>query len=229
MFRSRDLKEFYNTECLKEEEEILRKPQILKKSEFKKISNDYSIQEKGECFNNDSTFNKDTTKLVIVGTITPPHAEYFYCSSYNRIYGYIDYALRCLNRNGERTLKELKRGLQEIHNKKVDINSLSKSEIKNRVEEIKNILKKNNIAFLDAMGNVIRKPDSPYDKDIKFCTLATDDFKEVLSCPEVKIIVNSKLAKEYAEKIGLKNTLLLSQRFNKKEEWIREIISAIKR
>ena len=173
---------------------------------------------KGECFNSDSTFNKDATKLVVVGTITPPKTQYFYCSFYNRIYGYIDYALRCLNRNGERTLKELKRGLQEIHNKKANINSPSKREIENRVEEIKNILKKNNIAFLDVMGNVIRKADSPYDKDIKFCTLATDDFKELLLCSEVKIIVNSKLAKEFAEEIGLKNTLLLSQRFNKKEE-----------
>lgn len=207
----------------------MQKPQILKKSEFDKISKEYSIAEKGQCFNSDSTFNKDTTKLVIVGTITPPNAKYFYCSFYNRIYGYIDEALRCLNRNGEKTLKELKRGLQKIHNKKVNIKPLNDTESDKRVEEIKNILKKNNIAFFDVMENVIRKEGSPYDKDIKFCTLAIDDFKELLLCSEVKIIVNSKLAKEFAEEIGLKNTLLLSQRFNKKEEWVREIISAIKK
>lgn len=44
-------------------------------------------------FNKETTLNKDT-KLVIVGTITPPNTKYFYCSYYNRIYGYIDEALQ---------------------------------------------------------------------------------------------------------------------------------------
>ena len=51
------------------------------------------------------------TKLVIVGTITPPDgAGYFYTAPRNKIYGYIDYAI---NTN----LKELKK--QFINLKKI--------------------------------------------------------------------------------------------------------------
>lgn len=175
---------------------------------------------------NKHTTLSENTKLVIVGTLTPPNTAYFYCSFYNRIYGYIDEALERLNRSGEHILKELKRGLSKVDNKHAKIDLLPQKEIDKRVELIKQILSKNGIAFLDVMDKAIRKKISSYDDDIVYYTLAINDFHNIN--PTATIIANSKLANECAVKIGVKNLVYLSQRFDKKDKWVETIIKAIK-
>jgi len=205
--------------------EIVPIPQLISEAQYLKESNGVSSKLLACSYNKNTTLSKDT-KLVIVGTLTPPDTAYFYCSFYNRIYGYIDEALKKLGRGGTKTLKELKRGLQEVHNERVNINLVNETEISSKVTSIKEILLKNGIAFLDVMDKAIRSRESPYDEDIKYYTLAKNDFKEINS--STTIIANSNLAKKCACEIGLKNVELLSQRFGKKRVWVEAIVQAIK-
>ena len=126
-------------------------------------------------FNNNHCITANT-KLVIIGTITPPAgACYFYTSPANKIYGYIDEFFH------QNTLKTLKKQLFD-----------AKSDQRIVVEKIKEELKSKKIAFLDIMKNVIRKKDSPYDNDIKYYSLD----KEGFSCipKNAFVICNSRLA-----------------------------------
>ncbi|MBR2871644.1 MAG: hypothetical protein IKB98_09780 [Clostridia bacterium] len=169
------------------------------------------------------SFNKehcvsDKTKVIIVGTITPPKGcGYFYTSPYNCIYGYIDETRKT-------NLKELKRKLKTDPTIKSDI--------------IK-ILKEERIAFLDIMKEAIRKKDSSADNDIKNFSLDYDIFEEVftniLKNNNVKVICNSRLAEEGYKRIKeeLKNKIILPdniyisqvRRLQKiwKEKWLIEI------
>lgn len=199
----------------------------LTESEFLKKVLELSIPDNliGRCFNEKTA---EDTKLIIIGTITPPKTEYFYCSYYNRIYGYIDEALAKASKTGPKTLKELKIGLQEVNNSKIKIRLLPKSDSKKNIEQIKTILSTNGIAFLDVMEKVIRKKVSPYDKDIMYYTLATSYFDDIKNKDGITFIANSQLAKQCAEEMGLKDVILLSQRADKKEKWVNAISEAIK-
>jgi len=200
-------------------------PKQISETEFLEKSKGVSAELLAHSHNENTTFSKNT-KLVIVGTLTPPDTKYFYCSFYNRIYGYIDESLKKLTRTGNETLKELKKGLQEVHNKHVDIKLCNQVEIDQKVNSIKEILDKNGIAFLDVMDKAIRKEKSSYDKDIEYFTLAKNDFKKINSST-VKVIANSKLAEKCAIEMGIKNLKFLSQRFDKKSDWVKAIIDAI--
>lgn len=174
-------------------------------------------------FNKETTLNKDT-KLVIVGTVTPPNTKYFYCSYYNRIYGYIDEALQLSG--SKDSLKMLKLGLSEVNNKKIAIDLLNDTNIKSRVDKIKSILKANKIAFLDTMSRVIRKRNSPYDKDILYYSVDYANLEQLKKLKNVTVITNSKLASDLCKEAGI-NFTYLSQRKDKKETWldkIRELI-----
>ena len=174
-------------------------------------------------FNKETTLNKDA-KLVIVGTITPPNTKYFYCSYYNRIYGYIDEALQLSG--SKNSLKMLKLGLSEVNNKKIAIDLLNDTNIKSRVDKIKSILKANKIAFLDTMSRVIRKRNSPYDKDILYYSVDYANLEQLKKLKNVTVITNSKLASDLCKEAGI-NFTYLSQRKDKKETWldkIRELI-----
>ena len=170
-------------------------------------------------FNKETTLNKDA-KLVIVGTITPPNTKYFYCSYYNRIYGYIDEALQLSG--SKNSLKMLKIGLSEVNNKKIAIDLLNDTNIKCKVDEIKSILKANKIAFLDTMRRVIRKRNSPYDKDILYYSVDYANLEQLKKLKNVTVIANSKLAGALCEEAGV-NFTYLSQRKDKKETWLDKI------
>lgn len=185
------------------------------------IDIDYYDQIKGDfpdC-NLDQSHNKHNcvcseTKLIIVGTITPPGNQYFYCSKRNRIYGYIDDAkFTCL--------KLFKNEIYDSKRDKQDI-----------VFDIIKELKKNNIAFLDVMKYVIRKDAaSPYDNDILYYCLDFDTFDNIPQ--KAMIICNSKLAfdgylKIEKQKALVNKKIILSQRFAKKSEWVRAIQDATK-
>ena len=75
------------------------------------------------------------------------------------------------------------------------------------------------------MDKAIRKKQTCYDDDILFFTLAYDDFKKI--DPNTVIIANSKLAFDCCLALNIKPHYL-SQRFDKKTKWIKEIINAIK-
>lgn len=182
-------------------------PKLLNEKDFsfeikKKYKNFEVVKScnKNHCVTND-------TKLIIVGTITPPKgAGYFYTAPRNKIYGYIDQAINT-------KLKEKKLSLLQKPNNKEIIN------------DIKQILINNKIAFLDIIQYAIRKKESPYDKDILYYTLDIDCFninKNAL------YICNSIFAKECFEKIcnilNIKlNYIYLSQRLDTKKSWVETI------
>ena len=201
-------------------------PKEIRDSDF--LNKKSSAKYIGTSFNKQSTICPET-KLVIVGTITPPETKYFYCSYYNRIYGYIDAALEELNRSPNHSLKGLKKGLSKCAKKGIDL--LPNNEINERVKEIGNILSNNGIAFLDVMSNVIRNKNTYLDKDIECYVLAKDDFKKI--GPKTMIIANSKLAFDCVKKILLNrlnrnNIKYLSQRTERKACWVSAITEAIK-
>ena len=199
-------------------------PKKLSKEELDSKFAKLNVGNKKE-FSLDCSFNKETTlneetKLVIVGTITPPNTKYFYCSYYNRIYGYIDDALQLSG--PEDSLKMLKLGLSEVNNRRIAIDLLNDTEIKSRVEKIKSILKVNKIAFLDTMSRVIRKRNSPYDKDILYYSVDYANLEQLKKLKNVTVIANSKLAGALCEEAGV-NFTYLSQRKDKKETWLDKI------
>ena len=147
------------------------------------------------------------TKLVIIGTITPPAGSgYFYTSPANKIYGYIDDFFN------QKTLKTLKKQLfDKNYNKNETIFALKQELISK------------NIAFLDIMKNAIRKNDSPYDNDILCYSLDIEGF----SCipKNAFVICNSRLAEQGYNQICeiLKiqpKYKYLSQRGSTKKEWL---------
>ena len=200
---------------------------IVTEEEFLEISKKTATDLVTSSFNKGTTLDSNT-KLVIVGTLTPPTTNYFYCAPRNKIYGFIDKALDELEYKDDARLKALKKGLSQDK-----YNVLLPDEIiKERVIEIKKILKKHGIAFLDVMENAIRKNNISHDdNNIEFFTLAIDDFKKIDST--ATIIANSRLAEKCVGLMNLGiNTRYLPQiSFKKgiKEEWIKTIKEAIQR
>lgn len=185
-------------------------PKLLSEQDFNLIKNNVSLEEgleivescnKNNCVTND-------TKLIIVGTITPPEgAGYFYTAPRNKIYGYIDQALKTTS----------------LKDKKKELLKMPKSE--EIIESIKTELKKNNIAFLDIIKYAIRKKDSPYDADIKYYTLDVESFKNIKNA---KFICNSIFARdsfiEICKQLNINpNFVYLSQRMDTKKLWLETI------
>ena len=159
------------------------------------------------------------TKIIIVGTITPPKAcGYFYTSPYNCIYGYID-SVRGTDLCG------LKKKLKSNVAIKANIISL---------------LEKEKIAFLDVIDEAIRKTGSSADDDIANFSLDYSTFETVFNIipkgGKVKVICNSRLAqdgyiriKEASESKGitLPEPIYISQvrRLQKREKpkWLQEL------
>ncbi|MCI6988092.1 MAG: hypothetical protein MR902_00750 [Campylobacter sp.] len=171
---------------------------IVSQGEFYLVKIDDGY-EKVSSFNGENVFDSDT-KLLIVGTLTPPNAVYFYASKQNLVYGLIDDALS------------------------TDLNKH-----KNDKDKIKQILKQNKIAFIDVIKNAVRLKYSSSDDDIIAATLDYDSFK-CLQNTHPTVIVNSKLALKYFDKIKCELNLItkriyLSQsRFSiDKQAWINVI------
>lgn len=185
----------------------------------KKILNSNAIQERGEridanqefvrSFNASNCLTKDT-KLVIVGTITPPKGNgYFYTAPRNRIYGYIDAHF------GNTELKDLKSKLSNVNFNSVNV-----------VDDIKKTLIQRKIAFLDVFEYVIRKTGSSSDSDIDYVSLDCDSFAQIPA--GAGVICNSRLAEWCYNMIKGQNSYLptgeyCSQRFAKKVDWINTI------
>lgn len=185
-------------------------PKKVSELEFEKYKSELNFDCGLECVESCNSKNcvTDKTKLVIVGTITPPEgAGYFYTAPRNKIYGYIDQAL------GNTNLKELKKELLQNPN---DDGIIGK---------IKSCLVENNIAFLDVIKSAIRRDDSPYDNDIKYYTVDKDCFAKN---KDAVYVCNSALAQtcflEICEELGVElKHIYLSQRKDTKQSWLETI------
>lgn len=140
-----------------------------------------------ESMNCKNCVTKDT-KLIIVGTITPPDGQnsgYFYTAPRNRLYGYLDEALGT-----------------KLKLKKLALYGASDADKQKIIEEIKQELVANNIAFLDVIKKAIHKSgqeDSCYDNDIEYYCLDYQSFQDLPD--KVFFICNSKMAQECFEEI----------------------------
>lgn len=118
-------------------------------------------------FNNESIVNKNT-KLIIVGTFTPPEGRkngYFYSAGKNGVYKLLDNYFASKNSKFVELKKDL---INEKSNKTLC------------VKNIKNELQKFNIAFLDVIDFAIAPTQSCKDDDIKVFNLDYNSFKKKL-------------------------------------------------
>lgn len=139
---------------------------------------------RGESFNKETTYDKDNTKLIIVGTFTPfkgQEAGYFYTSDRNNIYRYIDLVF-----NDGYSLVQLKSDL--INNPKD----------KKTLEELKEVLRNRKIAFLDVIKEAIYSLNDSRDDSILEYVLDKETFKGI-DLSKVKVIANSKNAQKAVE------------------------------
>lgn len=188
---------------------------IVKHVSLNNYDPDYEIR---KSFNSESTLNENT-KLLIVGTLTPlgEQYNYFYSGCRNRIYGYIDEALKT-------NLKDLKEGLR---------NATTKEKINEFKEKIKSVLKQNNIAFLDVIKESVRLQGCD-DDDIEEFSLDYESFENLRNVKY--IITNSRDAEYLLYKIISTNFLnnkqdksnvlkieFLSQKYGSKNEWVKRI------
>lgn len=187
-------------------------PKLLNENEFdlQKRNLEDGFEVVRSC--NDNNCVQEDTKVIIVGTLTPPEgAGYFYTAPRNKIYGYLDQSLE----NTDLKVQK-KRLLEQPNNKEI-------------IDNIKQTLMDNKIAFLDVIEYAIRKDNSPADKDIKYYTLDTEVFTKNT---KAKYICNSIMARncflEICKTLNLElNYIYLSQRHATKKEWIDEIRKSI--
>lgn len=129
--------------------------------------------------NRETTINGNT-KLVIVGTITPPDVPYFYCSKSNRIYGYLDNAFF-----GKTRFKQIKESINE------ETDDSQKDAI---LSKLKSELTKHRISFLDVFLKVAQKEGkqkSCRDSDFENTVLDHDAFTKISKDMVVIVIVDS--------------------------------------
>lgn len=128
------------------------------------------------------------TKLIIVGTITPPNGQnngYFYTAPRNKLYGYLDEALGT-----------------KLKSKKIALYGASNKDKQKIIEEIKQELIAHKVAFLDVIKKAIRKngkEDSCYDNDIECYCLDCESFQNIPV--KTYFICNSLMAHECFEKL----------------------------
>jgi len=186
---------------------------IISDSEIKQKVIEEKLEFVESCNYNHCVTNE--TKLIIVGTITPPAgAGYFYSSPKNKIYGYLDESFLDTN------LKQLKAKLHSFPEKRNET-----------ISQIKQQLLNKKVAFLDVIKYAIRKKGSSADNDIKYCTLDEEVFK---INPNATYICNSRLAEQCFNEIYQKlqidrsKYIYLSQRSGKKVDWLNTIKEILK-
>lgn len=196
------------------------------------VLNSFEDYEIAESFNRETTLD-DNTKLLIVGTLTPPKGKgkYFY-STRKTIYECIDKALN--NDNKLIILKNKFKNYNDSNSNKDEVD-LNNEIVRNKIKEH---LQQNKIAFLDVVKYAVRNKRSSDDKDIMVAELDYDAFKDLKNVKTV--IVNSEAAKDAFDKIIQKNKsegkeyrysekIYLSQirRGFNEEEWVNTIKEAL--
>lgn len=178
----------------------------VSKEEFDKLVVEKNY-ERVQSMNGKYNLLTDKTKLLIVGTITPPGGDdFYYTSRYNRIFGYIDQAFGTQLREKKIMLKR---------------NENNPDEKKKIINEIVEELDKVGIAFIDVVKEAIRKKESSLDTDIKYVVLDYEAFNDLKNVKH--IICNSKDALECFDHIT-NGPIFLSQRRDTRETWINTLI-----
>lgn len=151
---------------------FIAKKRLYSNSLITSYSNEY---EEVPSFNENSLklIENNDIKYLIVGTLTPPEGrenKYFYTSSKNKMFEYIDIAF--------------------------SDNNFSLTNLKNskKIEDIEKILIERKIAFLDVIEKAIASKTSSSDDDIISYVLDYKAFEEIKKYPNIKIAVNSKNA-----------------------------------
>ena len=157
-------------------------------------------------FNKDYRLVSNTTKVIIVGTITSPQGrginkDFYYMSPYNPMYRIID---ACFNATGKPSNF---------------VNSKKAGNIRAIIEE----LKEKHIAFLDVIESCSNPNISSLDDDLEDIKLDYEAFKDINE--NIVLLANSKNAYnallKIAERNHLKNEIkyVYGFRFYKQEDW----------
>jgi len=163
-------------------------PVIVNEDEFNELRKASVFKDYYDISKNDLLVNQidDNTKCIIVGTMTPPHFNFFYCSN-NKLYEYID---AYFNNNN-------------LVNAKKEINAIKpeeKNALNERINNMKNILYEKGIVFLDVFKEVLRNPkkkESAADSDIIFGTLDYGSFDKIQNYNKIELIFDNHLAEKY--------------------------------
>lgn len=143
---------------------------------------------------NGAPYLNHEAKVVIVGTITPWNGSemgYYYTSVYNKVYSILDEYFGLKNTNS--SLVALKKRLKKASN-------ADKEKI---IDEIKDILKQQQIAFIDVIKSAIRVEHNANDDKILLFSLDYDAFK---NCDNVdKFICTSNNAADCLKDIFREN------------------------
>ena len=185
-------------------EELSDKEILLKKNKYPEDCFDES-HNYDHCLHND-------TKLVIIGTITPKGFDYFYCAQRNKIFGYI--------------VESIGSNLKELRQKINATAETNKTARQNIVDDIKQVLITNKIAFIDIMKYVIRyktKVNSHDDKAIEYYSI--DDKTLGIIKNSGIIICNNRLSQSIVAKkfkVDVCNINYIPQRGkgSSKENWV---------
>ena len=157
-------------------------------------------------FNKDYHLVNETTKVIIVGTITSPQGrgpnkDFYYMSPYNPMYRIID-----------AYFKHTDRLSNFVNNKKAG-----------NITALINELKDKGIAFVDVIKSCNNSNNSSLDDDLKDIKLDYEVFKDIDE--NIVLLANSKNAfgalLKIVEKNHLKNQIryVYGFRFYKQEDW----------
>jgi len=142
----------------------------------------------------------EITKVIIVGTFTPKNGRdngYFYSSKRNEMYKILD--------NFFYEVRNIKTKFSEIKNEIVN----SPKNI-NKINELKNELKKYNIALLDVIDLAVSPDDSASDDDIEMFNLDYDTFNKY-SRTKAVFICNSRNAESAFDFIVKHNNAIVTK------------------
>lgn len=198
---------------------------LIKKEITKKEYDNYSktrgyekAESKNGKFKNFCVNNK--TKLIIVGTMTPPKGYGFYYTTNSKMYKYIDAATKTTD------LRCKMYRLRECSK-----NGGTKNECSRIIKTMIDELNESHICFLDVAKFVIRKKGRSEDKMIKYIVF---DYKAFKNLKSVNIICNSLDAEECLYKIMCKNGAInskikyLSLWRDDEKEWVKTIRGMLK-
>lgn len=164
----------------------------VKLADKKLLPNDLEV---AQSLNGQTCLTKDT-KLVIVGTITPikgmKHGYFYTSSGRNKVYKTLDdyFKPKCTRSSLVEQKKSLKSASNDVEKQKI-------------IDEIKEILKKYKIAFIDVIKTAVRKQNEASDLKIVLFDLDYDAFKK---CKNVeKYICTSNNTADCLKEIFKKN------------------------
>ena len=156
--------------------------------------------------NHKSSYKKETTKIMIIGTMIPDGLAYFFFGKHSNIYAWIDEARGTHFNKAKERINQLKMTSHDQEAER-ELNAFIKS------------LEKEGIAFFDLFDVTIHKEGSSRDKDICWYIIERSFFESLKTNENVKIVTISKLAQcILVEKLDVINAEYIKLFFNGKKE-----------